>query len=140
MGDFFRKELLRLTRDAAEALDNDLTSKGKFSSEICYTSEAARQIRNYALDIARIYIEHVSIEPGLEEYILSPFQPSSSAYKRFSHSLHEGYDGLNPNEEEAAEALDALGYPWFRNLPNASGYKIPLPIVSINGKNFYPDF
>src|SRR5207248_7055494 len=94
-----------------------------FRSEICYASEAAKHVRSLALEVASIYLDHVAIEPGLEEFVVPPFQPSSTAYTRFSNSFHDGYDGLNPNEEEAAEALAALNYTWFRNLPNADGYR-----------------
>jgi type III restriction enzyme len=140
MGDLFRKELSRLSKDAAEALDDNFTNSGKFSSEICYTSQAAKEVRSLALKVAETYAQFIAIEPGIEGFIVPPFQPSSSRFIRFNNSLHEGYDGLNAEEVKVAEAIDALGFHWFRNLPNADGYRIPLPLISINARNFFPDF
>ncbi|MEO8891652.1 MAG: DEAD/DEAH box helicase family protein [Coleofasciculaceae cyanobacterium] len=140
IGDLFRKELFRLSKDAAEALDDNFTNNGKFCSEICYISQAAKEVRSLAMKVADTYAQFIAIEPGIEEFIVPEFQPSSLAYKRFNNSLHEGYDALNPDEVKVAEAIDSLGYPWFRNLPNADGYKIPLPLVSLNARNFFPDF
>jgi len=140
MGELFRKELHRLAKDAAETLDGELTKTEKFCAEICYGSEAAKHVRSLALDIAKTYLDHVAIETGIEEFTVPPFQLSSATYNKYNNSLHDGYDGLNSNEEDAANALDILGYHWFRNLPNADGYKIPLPLITINAKNFFPDF
>ena len=140
VGELFRRELLRYSKDAAESLDKSITENEKFSAEICYTSKAAEEVRNWAWKVALMYIDFITIEPGIEEFRVPPFQPLSLSYERFTNALHDGYDHLNNDEESAARALDRVGISWFRNVPNADGYKIPLPLVGTHAKNFFPDF
>lgn len=138
VGELFRRELLRTAKDAAEALDIKVMDNEKFNIDVCYASRAATEVRDLVKSIADLYLDYVTIEPGMEEYSISPFQLSSSSFVPFVHALHSGYDGLNYDEVEAANALDTLGYPWFRNLPDSTGYKIPL--ASTHTKGFFPDF
>ena len=140
VGEIFRKELLRKAKDAAESIDGQFTYDEKFAVEVCYSSVAANDVRTFAEQVARLYLDFVVIEPGIEMYTIPPFQPSSSLQHQFSNALHTAYDELNSDEEHTAKALDQLGHPWFRNVPNGSGYKIPLPLSGTYTQNFYPDF
>jgi type III restriction enzyme len=69
----------------------------------------------------------------------TPQERARYAVHEFKHSLHKGYNGLNPLEVDFANAIDATTLPWARN-PANTGYGIPLVHPIGSSTKFFPDF
>jgi type III restriction enzyme len=113
----------------------------KFDARIEVNSLAAQELRRAADDMVGLYLDHTRLVCEEE----NPHQVGSvlvrtDQFVPFKNALHDGYSDLNPDEEDAAHAIDKTGYVWARNRnPSQSGFSIPL-LDRGRTRNFYPDF
>jgi type III restriction enzyme len=126
-------------RRFAGALDVASTSDIKFDAKIGIGSAAYKHVVQIAERVVDEYLENVYlVQRRVDPYTVGTVLSRPDDLATFTHSLHDGYDGLNPLEGSCADALDAVGHPWCRN-PSRTGYGIPL--ISIGATtNFFPDF
>lgn len=111
----------------------------KFDARVGLGSNAAVHIATVARDVAQQFVDHVYLKLRKSNpYAVGPLLQRAEAVEIFDHALHEGYDGLNPDERNFARALDRTGLPWCRNPPRI-GYAIPL-VEPGKTVNFYADF
>ena len=102
-------------------------------------SPAHAHVQTLAKQVVDAYLDNVYLKQRRPDpYVVGPQLVRTDDMRRFRHSIHEGYDGLNQLEEDFTDALDRLGTPWCRN-PSRSGYGIPL-ITPGTTSTFYPDF
>lgn len=141
IGEYLRKQLRRISPEAADNIDPLIVSSGRFVARACLRSIATQVVADVANAIANVYSQYVKIECDTcgGEFEFDSFQPSTSPVPHFKNSLHAGYDKLNKDELRCSEDIDKLGLPWVRN-PSRTGYGIPLPIVGFDSRVFYPDF
>jgi type III restriction enzyme len=132
----FTREVRR--RDQ-RALDVAPTAGASFDARVGLGSNAEAHILATARAVVDAYLDNVAIVgKRLDPYAVGPLLVRPDEAERFTHSLHECYDGLNATELAFARALDATGYTWARN-PARTGY--PVPLVSLGStRTFYPDF
>lgn len=111
----------------------------KFDARIGLGSNAAVHIASVAREVAQAFVDHVYLKLRRPNpYVVGPLLQHEADVVPFEWSIHAGYDGLNPVENQFAEALERARLPWCRNPPR-TGYGIPL-IEPGKTENFYPDF
>ncbi len=111
----------------------------KFDARVGLGSNAAVHIASVARQVAEAFVDYVFLELRKRNpYVVGPILQDSSRVVPFDNALHEGYEGLNPDELNFAHALDRTGLPWCRN-PSRTGYGIPL-VEPGKTEKFYPDF
>lgn len=111
----------------------------KFDARVGLGSNAAIHITKVAHEVANAFVENVYLKLRKPNpYIIGSLLQQSENVIPFQHALHEGYEGLNPDELKFAYALDRTNLVWCRNVPRI-GYGIPL-IEPGKTENFFPDF
>ena len=126
------------------ALGVAMTSSGngtptKFDAWIGLGSNAAVHVANVANDVAQAFVENVYLKLRKPNpFVVGPLLQQPDGVIPFQHAIHEGYEGLNPDELNFAHALDRTKLLWCRN-PSRTGYGIPL-VEPGKTDNFYPDF
>lgn len=111
----------------------------KFDARIGLGSNAAIHIANVAHEVAHAFVENVYLKLRKPNpYIIGSLLQQPEGVVSFQHALHDGYEGLNPDELNFAHALDRTNLVWCRNPPR-TGYGIPL-VEPGKTENFYPDF
>jgi type III restriction enzyme len=132
----FTREVRRIDQ---RALDVAPTTEDKFDALIGIGSNADHHVTDTARKAVRAYLDEVCIlQKRVDYYKVGPVIVRPDSLVRFNHSVHEGYDDLNPLELEFAQVLDSTGLIWCRN-PSRSGYSLPL-IAPGPTKRFFPDF
>lgn len=132
----FQREVRRRYQGALQVAD---VSLGKFDAQIGIGSNAYAHIAQVAGQVVDAYLENVVlVQKRRDSYRVGDVFVRADDVVRFENAIHAGYDGLNALERSFADALDATGFPWFRN-PSRSGYGIPL-ISPGATSTFYPDF
>lgn len=145
-GTFLEDQIRILSKNCANCIPTDVFSNKKLDLTACFNSPALDHYRGLAIEVVREYENRVQlgqlVDPLEAEFVVGPYQPSTTVPKTFDHSGHAHYDtkAFNPDELKLAKALDKFSeYVWVRNKVKV-GYGIPLPIKSGSSSNFYPDF
>ncbi len=115
------------------------TSHPKFDARVGIGSAADHHTRQLASLVVDTYIDNAYLEQmDVDPFVVESSLGNPADIEKYKHSLHAGYDDLNPFEKSFAKALDGEGTPWARNPPRI-GYGIPL--ITPGPTNwFYPDF
>lgn len=113
----------------------------RFSRQIHLGSRAAKQVETLGSALVTAFLQHVSLGVFPKDPVLvGPVSYDADKKETFSNALHPAYSGLNKLERECALAIDALGWPWYRNPQSgSSGFALPR-FEPGSSRNFYPDF
>jgi len=111
----------------------------RFSRLIHIGSRAAKQLETQAGELVTTFLQNATIG-------VMPTDPrkigtaayDANNYQTFTNSIHPAYSGLNPDEMKCAQAIDTLGWRWYRN-PENGGFALPLFNPGTR-RSFYPDF
>ena len=118
---------------------SDDGSPTKFDARVGLGSNGAAHISTIAKQVADAFVDHVFLQLRKPNpYVVGPILQNPLKVVPFVNAIHEGYDGLNGDEQVFAQALDRTRLPWCRN-PARTGYAIPL-VEPGRTENFYPDF
>jgi type III restriction enzyme len=111
----------------------------RFSRLIHVGSRAAKQLETQANALVAAFIEHarIAVFPH-EQRTVGEALYDINKNSTFKNSIHPAYSGLNSDELECAQAIDALGWPWYRN-PSNGGFALPL-LQPGTKRSFFPDF
>lgn len=132
----FQREVRRRFPGALGVVETDAP---KFDALVGFGSTAYEQVLRTADDVVSAYTENILlVQSKPNPYRVGAVLVRPEDLKTFTHSLHEGYSDLNPEELACARELDNTGYSWCRN-PARSGYGIPLITIG-RTRTFYPDF
>lgn len=87
------------------------------------------------------FLQHVSLGVFPKDPVqVGPVSYDIDKKETFNNSIHPAYSGLNKLERECALAIDALGWPWYRN-PQSGNGGFALPRFEPgSSRKFYPDF
>ncbi len=133
----FQTQVRRLFPRALEIIGSD---DPRLDAHVQLGSAADAHIRDIATQAVDAYLDGVRLQLRAHNpYEVGPLMMVESKTVPYKNALHTGYTGLNKLERIFAEELDRMDLVWCRN-PSASGYGIPLPSLSFQSKNFYPDF
>jgi type III restriction enzyme len=145
-GSFLQDQIRTLSKNCANALPTNIFSNKKLDLAACYKSKALHHYQEVAIDVVREYERQVKLDqladPSDPDYVVGPYQPSTTVKKQFENAAHAYYDSKSFNELELefAKALDKFGrFVWVRNKDRV-GYGIPLPMKCGSSSVFYPDF
>lgn len=137
----FSREVRRIYPGAlgVAATSDNGGSPTKFDARVGLGSNAAVHIATIARQVAQTFVDYVFLELRRSNpYLVGPILQEANKVVPFANALHEGYEGLNPDELDFAHALDRTALPWCRN-PSRTGYGIPL-VEPGKTEKFYPDF
>lgn len=111
----------------------------RFSRLIHVGSRAAKQLEAQANALVTAFLQQARIAVFPHEHRTIGDAPYDiNKHTNYKNSIHPAYSGLNPDEAECAEAIDALGWPWYRN-PSNGGFSLPL-LQPGTKRSFFPDF
>ncbi len=140
--EYLREKLSAMSPEAYNLLDTSVLDSKKLDTIIEIGSIACKNVDREVVELCKIYETNVEIRPDKEEdpYLIGEHQPRASAkVYPYKNAIHKGYDGLSPDEQEFAKALDKTKLRWARN-PAQKGYAIPLPLTGVSSRRFFPDF
>ena len=153
--DFLMAQLRAIdTRITPDIFHGTLRKERRLAQQVQYGSEAMRDLQDRARQIRdRLSDEFRLAWKGRNApYHIKPFTMSSPnitgvaelvreryRVRHYDNAVHERYNGLNPFEDQLANALDRLGKTWCRN-PSRTGYGIPITELGADVNTFYPDF
>jgi len=113
----------------------------RFSRLIHLGSRAAKQVKTLGSTLVTTFLQHVSLGVFPKDPVqVGPVSYDIDKKETFNNSIHPAYSGLNKLERECALAIDALGWPWYRN-PQSGNGGFALPRFEPgSSRKFYPDF
>ena len=145
-GGFLYEQIKILSKNCCSAIHPGVFSNSALDKTACYNSKALDHYRELARVVVQEYENHVRLtelaDPENQDYVVGPYQPSSSIEKPFKYAAHTHYDtkAFRDDELEVAKGLDKhKDYVWARNKDRLD-YGISLPIKSGSSSVFYPDF
>lgn len=145
-GTYLQEQIRILSKNCANSMRPATFFNPILDKTACYGSKALAHYHDLAVAVVREYEERVRLgqldDPDHQNYIVAPYQPSSTIERPFDYAAHPHYDSKSFNDEELqmAKALDKFAdYVWARNKDRLD-YHIPLPVKSGSSSNFYPDF
>lgn len=144
-GVYLQEQIRIESKNCANSLHPSIFSNEKLDRTACYKSKALEHYRQLARNVVREYENRVQLtlfgDPTEADYVVGPYQPSSTVKKEFANAGHPYYDAAAFNDDElrVARAIDKLGHTWVRNKDRVD-YGIPLPVKSNSSSTFYPDF
>lgn len=145
-GTFLSENVRSLSKNCCNAIRPQAFSSPQLDKSACYNSKALEHYREVAQAIVQDYENHVRLsvlaDPDEENFIVGPYQPTSSVEKPFQNAAHPYYDSnaFKGDELDVAKALDKFpDHVWVRNKDRLD-YGIPLPVKSGTSSKFYPDF
>ena len=132
----FKRELQKYFPKVANLCD---TENMIFDAMVEFNSKAAEIIREKAIEVVEVYIEHsVIIQDSANTFSVPEIFINPEECHVFTNALHEKYSDFNQFELDFALELDKTKKTWFRN-PKQGCFKIPL-LDKGDTNNFNPDF
>lgn len=148
-GTFFKRKLLQINRNCANAIHPDSYTGPMFKQMSCFGSVAQDELAESAATAAAFYEDRVKLEldvdPQTETWTVAEYRPRTEDFQVFRNAAHEKYSrqDFNADELAMAQALDRVPTGvWCRNPSTPGlGFGIPLPMkVDRGSSHFYPDF
>lgn len=146
----------RIVGPTSSIFSSELKNTKQMRQRIQWGSSGMEQIDAVIGNIVHELEEEIELVVGdenIEAFEVQPFtlvnpdlrcgnkrQEERYKVKKYTHSVHEEYNGMNEFEVQVAEAFDKSGKKWLRNPSSVKGYSIPIPMYGADSANFRPDF